>query len=52
MTYINGLSFPVRGDALTGQEMFKVLDKAKKLELDGNFFFIMIFLLGNKFNGY
>jgi aspartate/methionine/tyrosine aminotransferase len=35
MTNIKGLPFSARGDALIGQEMFKVLDKAKKLELDG-----------------
>ena len=35
MTNIDGLPFSARGDALIGQEMFKVLDNAKKLELDG-----------------
>jgi aspartate/methionine/tyrosine aminotransferase len=35
MTNIDGLPFSARGEALIGQEMFKVLDNAKKLELDG-----------------
>ena len=35
MTNIDGLPFSARGNALIGQEMFKVLDNAKKLELDG-----------------
>ena len=35
MTNINGLPFSARGDALIGQKMFKVLDKAKNLKLDG-----------------
>jgi len=35
MTNIDSLPFSARGDALIGQEMFKVLDNAKKLELDG-----------------
>lgn len=35
MTSYNNLPFSLRGDALIGQEMFKVLDNAKKLELEG-----------------
>ena len=36
MDKIKSLSFSVRGEALIGQEMFSVLDKAKEMELRGD----------------